>query len=53
MYLASYFIGGLIGTAVLGQIFDRLGWPATVAGVGIALLLAALLSLRLQGSKDT
>ena len=37
MYLASYFIGGLVGTAVLGQVFDRLGWTATVAGIGLAL----------------
>ena len=48
IYLASYFIGGLVGTAVLGQIFDRLGWPATVAGIGLALTLAAFLSLRLH-----
>ena len=25
IYLACYFFGGLVGTAVLGQIFDRLG----------------------------
>jgi MFS transporter, YNFM family, putative membrane transport protein len=48
MYLASYFIGGLIGTAVLGQLFDRLGWAATVAGIGLALTVAAFLSLRLE-----
>jgi hypothetical protein len=47
MYLASYFIGGLIGTAILGQLFDRLGWTATVVGIGLALVIAALLSLRL------
>ena len=46
MYLASYFVGGLIGTAVLGQIFDLLGWAATLAGIGLALLVAAVLSLR-------
>lgn len=46
MYLASYFIGGLIGTAVLGQIFDLLGWAATLAGIGLSLLVAAGLSLR-------
>ena len=38
LYLASYFLGGLVGSAVLGQIFDRLGWPACVAGIGLALL---------------
>ena len=48
MYLASYFIGGLIGTAVLGQLFDRLGWTATVIGIGVALVLAAALSFRLR-----
>ena len=44
IYLASYFFGGLIGTAVLGQVFDRFGWPACVAGIGIALVLAAWLA---------
>ena len=28
IYLACYFLGGLVGTAVLGQLFDRLGWAA-------------------------
>jgi predicted MFS family arabinose efflux permease len=46
MYLASYFVGGLVGTAMLGQIFDRWGWPATVVGIGAALLAAAALALR-------
>ncbi|HET6467788.1 MAG TPA: MFS transporter [Geminicoccaceae bacterium] len=48
IYLACYFTGGLVGSAVLGQVFDRLGWPACVAGVGLALLVAALLALRLK-----
>ena len=26
IYLASYFSGGLVGTAILGQVFDRIGW---------------------------
>lgn len=47
LYLASYFLGGLCGSAVLGQIFDRLGWAACVAGIGIALALGALLATRL------
>jgi predicted MFS family arabinose efflux permease len=45
MYLATYFVGGLIGTAVLGQIFDHLGWAATLAGIGLALAVAAGLCL--------
>ncbi len=44
IYLACYFFGGLVGTAVLGQVFDRLGWPACVAGIGLSLALAALLA---------
>ncbi|MGO8920402.1 MAG: MFS transporter [Stellaceae bacterium] len=47
MYLASYFLGGLVGSAVLGQVYDRLGWAACVIGIGLALALAALLGFRL------
>jgi MFS transporter, YNFM family, putative membrane transport protein len=48
MYLASYFFGGLVGTAALGQLFDSFGWPACVAGVGAALGAAGLLTHRLK-----
>jgi predicted MFS family arabinose efflux permease len=44
IYLACYFLGGLAGTAILGQLFDRLGWAACVAGIGAALALAAWLA---------
>jgi MFS transporter, YNFM family, putative membrane transport protein len=44
MYLASYYLGGLAGAAVLGQVYDRLGWTACVIGLGVALALAALLA---------
>lgn len=47
-YLACYFCGGLVGTAVLGRLFDALGWQACVAGVGVALALAALLTVDLK-----
>jgi predicted MFS family arabinose efflux permease len=47
LYLASYFLGGLSGSAVLGQIFDRLGWTACVIGIGTALALGVLLATRL------
>ncbi|WP_439393740.1 MFS transporter [Bradyrhizobium sp. PMVTL-01] len=47
-YLACYFCGGLVGTAVLGRLFDSFGWHACVAGVGAALALAALLALALR-----
>ena len=48
MYLASYFAGGLVGSAVLGQAFDRLGWSACVAGIALALAAAAMLTPRLR-----
>jgi predicted MFS family arabinose efflux permease len=48
LYLTSYYLGGLAGAALLGQVFDRLGWPATVLGVGGALALAALLASLLR-----
>jgi predicted MFS family arabinose efflux permease len=48
LYLASYFSGGLVGSAILGQVFDRLGWSACVAGIGLALILAATISLTLK-----
>ena len=48
MYLASYYLGGLAGAAVLGQVYDRLGWTACVLGLGLALALAAVLAGRIR-----
>lgn len=48
LYLASYFLGGLAGSAVLGQLFDRFGWAACVGGVGVALVAAGLLAFGLR-----
>jgi predicted MFS family arabinose efflux permease len=48
IYLACYFLGGLIGTAVLGRVFQALGWPACVAGIALSLAIAALLGTRLR-----
>ena len=50
LYLASYFLGGLVGSVVLGRLFDNFGWPACVAGVAAALALAAFLTLALRVS---
>jgi predicted MFS family arabinose efflux permease len=47
LYLASYFLGGLAGSAVLGQVFVGVSWEATVAGIGISLSIAAVLARRL------
>jgi YNFM family putative membrane transporter len=48
IYLACYFFGGIIGSVVLGQLFDHFGWGACVAGIGLALAMAALLVMRLR-----
>jgi MFS family permease len=47
-YLAAYFTGGLVGSAVLGQVFDHAGWPACVGGVALALAAAAVLGANLK-----
>lgn len=41
IYLASYYSGGLAGSIIIGQLFDRLGWTAVVAALGLALIAAA------------
>ncbi|MGH6931504.1 MAG: MFS transporter [Dongiaceae bacterium] len=48
IYLACYYLGGLTGSYLLGQVFDRLGWSACVIGIGFALALAAWLAVRLR-----
>jgi MFS transporter, YNFM family, putative membrane transport protein len=52
IYLACYFAGGLVGTAILGQIFDRIGWPACVGGIALSLGVAALLAICLKMTPD-
>ena len=48
VYLASYFSGGLVGALVLGQVFDRFGWPACVGVLALAMLVATALASRLR-----
>jgi hypothetical protein len=48
LYLASYFFGGLIGSAVLGATFEMFGWTACVGGIAVSLLAAALLAIFLR-----
>jgi len=48
VYLASYFTGGLVGSAVLGQAFDHLGWLPCVIGVGLSLAAAASFATKLR-----
>ncbi|MGE0096487.1 MAG: MFS transporter [Alphaproteobacteria bacterium] len=48
IYLASYFLGGLVGSAVLGLVFMRHDWPGCVVAIGLALVIAAVLGVRLK-----
>jgi predicted MFS family arabinose efflux permease len=48
LYLSSYYCGGLAGAAAIGLLFDNYGWTVAIAGVAIALGLAAVLGLGLR-----
>jgi predicted MFS family arabinose efflux permease len=48
VYLASYFSGGLVGSRLVGFVFDVSGWPAALLTVGAALAIAALLGLNVR-----
>ncbi len=53
VYLACYFLGGLVGTAILGRLFDSLGWTACVIGIACSLAAAAILATKLRlGAND-
>ncbi|MEZ5668950.1 MAG: MFS transporter [Alphaproteobacteria bacterium] len=43
MYIASYYLGGMVGSLVLGQVFDGLGWAACIAGIALSFAVAAVL----------
>ena len=51
-YLASYFLGGLTGSALLGRLFDQFGWPACLAGIAASLFTAYLLATKLTNGSD-
>jgi predicted MFS family arabinose efflux permease len=53
IYLASYFLGGLVGSFALGRAFDAWGWAACVAGIGAALAIAASLAFKLRLPQET
>ncbi len=48
IYLACYFFGGIVGSIVLGQLFDRFGWGACVGGIALALVAAVILGFKLR-----
>lgn len=44
VYLASYYSGGLVGSIVVGQVFDHFGWTAVVIVLGMALAAGCILA---------
>lgn len=48
IYLACYYLGGLAGSIVFGQIYGRFDWSTCVAGIALSLGLAAALAVRLK-----
>jgi predicted MFS family arabinose efflux permease len=49
LYLSSYYLGGLVGAALLGQVFDRFGWTLCVITIAVSLGVAATLAASLRG----
>ncbi|WP_444856159.1 MFS transporter [Sphingosinicella sp.] len=52
LYLSFYYGGGLAGAATVGQLYDRFGWNAAVAGIFAALAFAAWLGRGLFERED-
>lgn len=52
IYLASYYSGGLVGSFVLGQAYDRLGWTACVIILVTALIAAMTLARALTTPRN-
>ena len=48
LYLASYYVGGLTGTALLGPLYQAFGWTACVAAIGAVLTIAMTFAGRLR-----
>jgi predicted MFS family arabinose efflux permease len=48
IYLACYFAGGLVGSLLLGRLFDEVGWTACVLGIALSLVIAVGLAARLK-----
>lgn len=51
IYLASYYAGGLAGSLVIGQIYDRIGWTACVAVLAAVLAGAIVVARMLRTPK--
>jgi predicted MFS family arabinose efflux permease len=52
LYLASYFLGGLTGSFVLGQLFSAWGWVACVLGIALSVGVGLILANRLVLARE-
>lgn len=48
LYLASYYVGGITGALVIGQVFEANGWTASVLVLVLLTAAAGALSLKMQ-----
>ena len=48
LYLTSYYLGGLCGAVVLGQVNMAQGWPGTAAAIGLAMGVAIAIATQLK-----
>ncbi len=48
LYLTSYYLGGLIGALVLGQVNAHFGWQATCLCIGMVMVSAMLIARALD-----
>ncbi|WP_026620867.1 MFS transporter, YNFM family, putative membrane transport protein (plasmid) [Ensifer sp. WSM1721] len=51
-YLASYYTGGLFGSLVIGQIYDRFGWTTSVLMLVALVVLAMLFAVALRAMRS-
>ncbi|WP_374379648.1 MFS transporter [Dongia sp.] len=52
LYLASYFLGGLAGSFILGQLFGALGWIACVVGIGFSVAVGMMLASKMALARE-
>ncbi|WP_230374364.1 MFS transporter [Pontivivens ytuae] len=48
VYLAFYYVGGIVGAFVVGQIFEAVGWTAAIALLAVLILIAAWLGRAME-----
>lgn len=52
IYLSCYYLGGVAGSALLGQVFDYSGWTACVIVIAITLMLCIALASAMKIAED-